>query len=112
MHVVVYRKNFADMVTAFSEIASTVILMSNIYNLYAQRGIDYEHYLIRINDDKTLIEFRCGEPSRMAGIRPDYYHANTKQALDFLELCACKCNGKRIEDFGKLVRIVEQEFRK
>ena len=53
------------------------------------------------------IDFYCGEASKMAGTRPNYYNTDSESVACFLQLTADKVNGKEIKDISVLMSIIK-----
>lgn len=91
----------------------------NMYNLYyefCKKLIDCcvgggpgfkqaRGYAIYIEPD-IKIEFRTGHTEYLAGLRPDYYNADTYSANQYLEQSASKCSG-RYASVEEIYSIVE-----
>ena len=52
-------------------------------------------------DGKFLLDIRCGEKEKLAGLCPHYFYADTDEARDFLWQGACKRGGKKLTTFGE-----------
>lgn len=54
----------------------------------------------------VTIDFRGGHIEQCAGIRPDYYFADTEDARCFLAQSAAKCGGKELRNLSKILGII------
>ena len=66
-------------------------------------------YFIDIKDIR--IEFRCGDVEHIAGLRPDYYNADSISATYFISISAAKCNGKALNNLSDVVKVVEDHLK-
>jgi hypothetical protein len=62
---------------------------------------------ITVGVENTRIDFYCGDYSRMAGIRPDYYNTDNETVAYFLQMMADRVNGKEIKDISELINIIK-----
>ena len=60
-----------------------------------------------IGVEGNRIDFRCGDYSKMAGTRPDYYNTDSEAVAYFLQLMADKVNGKEIKDISEIINIIK-----
>lgn len=85
-------------------------LCETLHKLYPDVGI-YRYYngqLIKIYGGFIRIDVRCGTDStKFAGICHDYYYTDDDgEVANMLEMGACRCNGRRLEDLEQVVQII------
>lgn len=50
---------------------------------------------------------KYGDPTRLAGLRPDFYNAENGEINWFLEQAASKLNGVKLDDVRNVLKIVD-----
>lgn len=85
IRIVIHRRLVADIEFVFQEMCEK--LGSLVYDLKVD---EYRH---RLETGRVMIEFRCGEPWRMAGLPTDMFNAVEEEAIEFLKMSAARSNG-------------------
>lgn len=83
--IVIHRRLKADIQFVFQEMREK--LGSVVDDLKA------DYYRHRLETGRVMIEFRCGEPWRMAGLPTDMFNACELDAIEYLKIAASRCNG-------------------
>lgn len=100
MLIIFHRKSQCDMYNLYYEFSKKLIDCCVGGPGFKQaRG-----YVIYIEQD-IKIDFRTGHTDYLAGLRPDYYNADTYAANQYLEQSASKCSGQyaSVEDILSMI---------
>ena len=91
-------------------------LFEKLEEQYCEQLSSVRHvgWFIDIGSDITIM-FRSGEnPSKVAGLRPDYYYSDDVMVLGWIEQGAAKVGGREIRDADQVLSIISSymEFKK
>jgi len=100
MYIVMHRTEALDAQKVFEYLAE--LLPTEINSI-----IEINKNWFTIGVENNRIDFRCGDITKMAGLRPDYYNTDSETVSHFLQLMADKVNGKEIKDISEIVNIIK-----
>lgn len=100
-YIIIYRKNAYDLHRDY------VYLYDSLRELFPddiRSNIQY----ISIDSIGIKIEFRFGDIHKLAGLRPNYYSADTYDAAEFLAQSAYKVYGKELYSMEDIIKIMKE----
>lgn len=104
-YIIIYRKKADDMHRDY------IYLYDSLRELFPDDVIS-NRQTITIDRIGIRIEFRCGETHRLAGLRPNYYSADTYEAAEYLSQSAYKVYGKELYKMEDVLKIVKELYTK
>ena len=114
MNIIVHRTEKIDILEARETLMSLLYRLLIINNI-PTINVKFTNYRSVIND--VIIEYRCGKPERMAGVRTDYYSSDDSIVVELLKQSACKmcdkqsvgkCCGKQLDGIFDVYTVVEE----
>ena len=102
MFIIIHRTECAEIQKVFDHMVES---LANEIN----SDIEINQKWRTIGVEGSRIDFRCGDYSKMAGSRPDYYNTDNETVAYFLQLMADKVNGKEIKDISEIINIIKRQ---
>lgn len=81
MHILIHRYEMKDMYEVYNEIRDELLAHAPDNIMYSYVGGFIKSY-----DGELCIDFRSGKESSVIGTRPDYYNADSRIILEYMEL--------------------------